>query len=378
LIGITGTNGKTTTSYFIKNIFETSGYKVGLTGTITNLIGKDVVESKLTTPESNDLNQMLRQMYDAGCEVAVMEVSSHSLALKRVQGLHYSFAVFTNITPEHLDFHKDFQNYLETKKILFDELPTSSSAIYNSDDVHSADIVKDCASLRYSFGNSINSVFKVTDINSDLSGTSFTITYEEKNYSIKTSLIGDFNAFNAAAAFAVGKLAGLKDKLIIEGISTTPQVPGRFEVLSNGTRKVIIDYSHTPDSLEKALMVIRNITERKNPVYTVFGCGGNRDKLKRPVMGKIATELSDEVIVTSDNPRNENPGVIIEEIKSGITKNNYRIIEDREAAIEEAIKKSGKNSVILIAGKGHEDYQEIQGIRKHFSDREIAKKYLGI
>ena len=378
LIGITGTNGKTTTSYFIKNIFETSGYKVGLTGTITNLIGKDAVESKLTTPESNDLNQMLRQMYDSGCEVAVMEVSSHSLVLKRVHDLHFSFAVFTNITPEHLDFHGDFQNYLEAKKILFDKLPASSSAIYNSDDVHSADIIKDCASLKYSFGDNINSNFRVSDINSNLSGTSFAITNANNNYSIKTSLIGDFNAFNATAAFAVGKLAGLKDKLIIEGISTTPQVPGRFEVLSNGTRKVIIDYSHTPDSLEKALMVIRNITERKNPVYTVFGCGGNRDKLKRPVMGKIATELSDQVIVTSDNPRNENPGVIIEEIKSGITKDNYKIIEDREEAIEEAIRKSGKNSVILIAGKGHEDYQEIQGIRKHFSDREIAKKYLGI
>lgn len=378
LIGITGTNGKTTTSYFIKNIFETSGYKVGLTGTITNLIGKEAVESKLTTPESNDINQLLRQMYDEGCEVAVMEVSSHSLALKRVHGLYFSFAVFTNITPEHLDFHGDFQNYLEAKKILFDELPSSSSAIFNYDDVHSTDIIKNCSSLKYSFGSSVSSDFIVSDINCDLSGTTFRIKNGNNNYSIKTSLIGDFNALNAAAAFAVGKLAGLKDKLIIEGISTTPQVPGRFEVLSNGTRKVIIDYSHTPDSLEKALMVIRNITERKNPVYTVFGCGGNRDKLKRPVMGKIATELSDEVIVTSDNPRYENPELIIEEIKSGITKNNYKIIEDREAAIEEAIKKSGKNSVILIAGKGHEDYQEIQGVRKHFSDREIAKKYLGI
>ena len=378
LIGITGTNGKTTTAFYIKNIFETSGYKVGLTGTISNYIGKEKIDSKLTTPESNDLNKMLNKMYKAGCDFAVMEVSSHSLALKRVYGLHYSFAVFTNITAEHLDFHRDFENYLSAKKILFDGLPVSSSAIYNIDDLHSVDVIKDCKSLKYSFGVSGNSQFRISDTSCDLSGTSFNINYENRNYTIKTSLVGDFNAYNAAAAFAVTKLSGLKDEIITEGILTTPQVPGRFEVLSNGTRKVIIDYSHTPDSLEKALLVIRNITEKKNSVYTVFGCGGNRDKQKRPVMGRIATELSDQVIVTSDNPRNENPGSIIEEIRSGITKENYKVIEDRESAIEEAIKKSGKNSVILIAGKGHEEYQEISGIRKHFSDREIAKKYLGI
>ena len=378
LIGITGTNGKTTTSYFLKNIYEISGYKVGLIGTISNYIGKEKIDSKLTTPESNDLNKMLNQMYIEGCDFSVMEVSSHSLALKRVHGLHFSFAVFTNLTPEHLDFHGDFENYLTAKKVLFDTLPVSSSAIYNIDDFHSIDLVKDCHSLKYSFGTKSDSQFKISEINCDLSGTSFTINYENKNYALKTSLVGDFNAYNAAGAFAVAKLSGIKDEVIAEGILTTPQVPGRFEVLSNGTRKVVIDYSHTPDSLEKTLMVIRKITEKKNPVYTVFGCGGNRDKLKRPLMGKIATELSDNVIVTSDNPRNENPSTIIEEIRSGITRDNYQIIEDREAAIEEAIKKSGKNSVILIAGKGHEDYQEIGGVRHHFSDKEVAKKVLGI
>jgi len=378
LIGITGTNGKTTTSYFLKNIYEKSGYKVGLMGTISNYIGNEKIDAKLTTPESNDLNRMLNQMQIAGCDCAVMEVSSHSLALKRVHGLHFSFAVFTNITPEHLDFHRDFENYVKAKKILFDELPLSSSAIYNSDELHSVDVIKDCRGLKYSFGTKNDSQFRISDIKCDLSGTSFTVNYENKDYSLRTSLVGDFNAYNAAGAFATAKLSGLKDEVIAEGISTTPQVPGRFEILSNGTRKVVIDYSHTPDSLEKTLMVIRNITENKNPVYTVFGCGGNRDKLKRPLMGKIATELSDKVIVTSDNPRNENPSTIIEEIRSGITKDNYQIIEDREAAIEEAIKKSGKYSVILIAGKGHEDYQEIGGVRHHFSDKEIAKKVLGI
>jgi UDP-N-acetylmuramoyl-L-alanyl-D-glutamate--2,6-diaminopimelate ligase len=378
LIGITGTNGKTTTSFFLKNIYETSGSSVGLIGTISNYIGKDQLEAKLTTPESNDLNRMLSQMSSAGCDYAVMEVSSHSLALKRVYGLHFSFAVFTNITAEHLDFHRDFENYIKAKKILFDYLPGSSAAVYNADDVHSVDVMKDCKATKYAFGMAGGSQFRIHSIHCDLSGTSFNINYENKEYRLRTSLVGDFNAYNAAAAFAAAKLSGLKDEIIAEGISTTPHVPGRFEVLSNGTRKVVIDYSHTPDSLEKALMVIRNITEKKSPVCTVFGCGGNRDRLKRPLMGKIATELSDKVIVTSDNPRNENPLAIIEEIKSGIAKDNYQVIEDREAAIEEAIRKSGKNSVILIAGKGHEDYQEINGVRHHFSDREIAKKYLGI
>lgn len=378
LVGITGTNGKTTTSYILKNIFETSGYKVGLIGTISNYIANEKIESKLTTPESNDLNKLLNKMNEKGCDFGVMEVSSHSLALKRVHGLQFSFAVFTNITAEHLDFHSDFENYLNAKKILFDTLPVSSSAVYNFDDVHSVDVMKDCKSLKYSFGKNTGSNFRIDNIYCDLNGTTFSINYENKNYNLKTSLVGDFNAYNAAGAFAVAKLSGIKDEIIAEGILNAPQVPGRFEVLNNGTRKVIIDYSHTPDSLEKTLLVIRKITEKKNPVITVFGCGGNRDKLKRPLMGKIATELSDQVIVTSDNPRRENPSQIIEEIKSGITNQNYKVIEERETAIKEAIKMSGKGSIILIAGKGHEDYQEINGVRNHFSDSEIAKKNLGI
>ena len=378
LIGITGTNGKTTTSYYLKHILETAGYKVGLIGTISNFIGNDKIESKLTTPESNDLSKMLDKMNNSGCDFAVMEVSSHSLALKRVYGLHFAFAVFTNITPEHLDFHQDFKNYLNAKKILFGTLPVSSSAIFNIDDLHSIDVVKDCKALKYSFGRKDDSNFRISDIHCDLSGTTFTINYNEKVYNLKTSLVGDFNAYNAAGAFAASMLSGLKDEVIVKGILTTPQVPGRFEIISNGTRKVIIDYSHTPDSLEKTLMVIRKITDKKNPIFTVFGCGGNRDKLKRPLMGKIATELSDQVIVTSDNPRNEKPAEIIDEIKSGITKNNYFVVEERAAAIEEAIRNSQKNSVILIAGKGHEDYQEINGVRHHFSDKEIAKKVLGV
>ena len=378
LIGITGTNGKTTTAYFIKNILETAGSRVGLVGTIMNYIGKEKIDSKLTTPESKDLNKMFLEMKQAGCEYGVLEVSSHSLALNRVHNIHFNSAIFTNITAEHLDFHKNFDNYLNAKKILFDNLSPGSTAIYNSDDVHSVDVIRDCNSFKYSYGTNEEADFRISDISFDLTGTTYNLHYENKTHPIKTSLVGDFNSYNTASAFAVATLSGINPDEIVEGIKTTSQVPGRFEVLTNGTRKVVIDYSHTPDSLEKALLVIRKLTAKNNPVLTVFGCGGNRDKQKRPVMGKIATELSDRVIITSDNPRFEKPGTIIEEIKSGITKDNYKVIENREEAIEDAIRDSSKGSVILIAGKGHEEYQEENGARKYFSDRETAKRFLGI
>jgi len=378
LIGITGTNGKTTVSYFVKNIFETAGRKTGLTGTIANYIGDKKIGSKLTTPESSDLNELLKEMYDDGCESVVMEVSSHSLTLKRVYGLKYNYALFTNLTAEHLDFHHDFENYLNAKKILFDTLSTESIAIVNADDPYSDRIISDCNAKIYKYGSSSDADFKILDIRYDLNGTSFTINYNDNVYSVETTLIGEFNAYNACAAFAVSKLNGLQDEKIVEGIKTTQQVPGRFEVIRGGLKKVIVDYSHTPDSLKQALTAIRKLNKDNSKVITVFGCGGNRDKLKRPEMGKIATEMSDEVVVTSDNSRDEDPFEIIDEIKKGVSKKNYKVIENREEAIKTSIEESDDNSIILIAGKGHEDYQEIKGVRTHFSDKEIAEKYLRI
>jgi UDP-N-acetylmuramoyl-L-alanyl-D-glutamate--2,6-diaminopimelate ligase len=376
MIGITGTNGKTTTSYFIKNILETAGYKTGLLGTISNFVGDKQIDSKLTTPESNDLNEMLLQMVNEGCKYSVMEVSSHSLALKRVYGLYFSSAIFTNITAEHLDFHLDFENYLNAKKMLFDGLDSSAFVVYNFDDENSSIILKDCEAKKYSYGTITGNDFLIKNVEFDLNGTSFIINNNESNYKITTSLVGEFNAYNATAAFAVTSLYGIPEDQIIKGIKTTPQVPGRFEVLVAGDKKVIVDYSHTADSLEKTLETIHSLNRNDAKIITVFGCGGNRDKLKRPEMGKIATELSDEVIITSDNPRDENPFKIIEDIKSGITGSNYIIIENREEAIKKAITQSSDNSIILIAGKGHEDYQEIKGVRSHFSDKDVAKNYL--
>lgn len=376
LIGITGTNGKTTSSFIIKNILQQAGNKTGLVGTISNYIGEVKIDSKLTTPESNDLNKFFADMIQKECTHAVMEVSSHSIVLNRVYGLNFSAAVFTNITSDHLDFHQTFDHYFNSKKILFDNLSSNAVAIVNNDDINSAAMVKDCRARIISYGTSTNADYRLQNINYDLNGTTFTINHKNIEYNISTSLIGTFNAYNACSAFAVTHSLGIDCNKVIYGIKTTPQVPGRFEVLGAGSKKVIVDYSHTADSLEKALQAVREIVKSKNQIVTVFGCGGDRDKSKRPIMGKIACELSNKVIITSDNPRTENPYQIIEDIKKGMLKSNYSVIENREEAIAEAVKNSDENAVILIAGKGHENYQEVNGVRNHFSDQEISKKYL--
>lgn len=376
LIGITGTNGKTTTTFILKNILQQARYKTGLIGTIANYIGETKIDSKLTTPESNDLNKFFYQMLLEDCSHAVMEVSSHSLVLNRVYGLSFAGAVFTNITSDHLDFHLTFENYLNAKKILFDVLSTDSFAIINADDENSKKIVSDSKAKVLSYGKIETSDYVISSISYDLNGTNFTLTTGGKSYSISTKLIGEFNAYNCAAAFALADNFGISKEQIIDGIKSTPFVPGRFEVVGSGKKKAIIDYSHTADSLEKAIIALRQIIGSNRQLVTVFGCGGDRDKSKRPVMGKIATELSDFVLITSDNPRTENPSQIINEIKQGIVKNNFKVIENRFEAIKYAIEKSEEDAAILIAGKGHETYQEINGVRNHFSDLETAKEFL--
>lgn len=376
LIGITGTNGKTTTTYILKYILQNTGNKTGLIGTIANYIGDKKIDSKLTTPESNDLNSFLAEMIDEKCTHAVMEVSSHSLTLNRVYGLDYTIGIFSNITSDHLDFHKSFEEYFSAKKMLFDNLSIHSAAIINSDDVSSQRIVKDCKAKVYQYGISELADYQIKNITYDLSGTNFIITHNDNDYKIYSPLIGTFNAYNTTAAFASADVLGVDKDKIVESIKTAPQVPGRFEVLGSGVKKVIVDYSHTADSLEKALHAIRAIVKDEFKVVTVFGCGGDRDKTKRPEMGRIASELSDLVYITSDNPRTESPFSIIEDIEKGLTKKNYTVIENREEAIRQAILSTPEKSVILIAGKGHENYQEINGVRNHFSDQEVAGKYL--
>jgi len=376
LVGITGTKGKTTTSYFLKNIFEKAGYKTGLIGTIANYIADRQIYTQLTTPESNDLNELFNEMLVENCSHAIMEVSSHSLVLNRVKCISFKACVFTNITSDHLDFHKSFDEYLNAKKILFDSASPDSFIIYNKDDVSWSKIIADTKAKCFSYGKTKDCDFQLENIEFDLEGTRFSISYDGNKYEFSTKLIGVFNAYNAAASFATAFLSGIKPEIIIEGINSTPQVPGRFETFKKNNKTVIIDYSHTADSLEKALLALKSITKNSEQIYTVFGCGGNRDKTKRPIMGKIASELSHYAIVTSDNPRSEDPYEIIKEIVAGISKNNFEVIESREDAIKKAIEISEPNSAILIAGKGHENYQEIKGVRNHFSDKEMAEKYL--
>ena len=376
LVGITGSNGKTTTSFYIKNLFETAGYNTGLLGTISNIVGELEDESSLTTPESNTINRYLRNMVDAGITHCVMEVSSHSLTLDRVRGLNFDYAIFTNISSDHLDFHSDFENYLNAKKILFDNLDTSAKVIYNNDDENWGKLLADCTNSSYSYGKNISSNFTIDNVSYNMDGTSFELTNTESKYKFTTSLIGEFNAYNATCAAIIGVNEKYSKEIITKGINTTPQVPGRFEVVGEGNKKAVIDYSHTADSLEKALQAIHTIVAGSRSIHTVFGCGGDRDKSKRPIMGRIADQLSDEIYVTSDNPRSENPFEIIDEILSGVKRDNPNVVEDREAAIKSAICNSDENAVILIAGKGHEDYQLIDGVKHHFSDKEMAIKYL--
>jgi len=373
---VTGTNGKTTTTFLLKNILEKAGKKTGLLGTITNVIGKKIIESSMTTPESSDLHELFFSMVAEKCDSVVMETSSHSLALERVYGIPFNVAIFSNITSDHLDFHKTFENYLDAKKKLFDGLSEHSFAVVNCDDINYLDLVKNCKAKILTYGKNENADFRVSNISFNLTGTRFSLFNHGEEYKVETPLIGEFNAYNAASAFAAAFVGGIAVEQILEGIKTIPLVPGRFEIVSGKSKKAVIDYSHTADSLEKAISNLRKVISAENKLVTVFGCGGNRDVTKRPEMGRIATELSDFVIITNDNPRNENPRMIIADIEKGISKTNYEIILNREEAIKKAITGSDDSSVVLIAGKGHENYQIIQGVKSHFSDKEIAEKYL--
>lgn len=377
LIGITGTKGKTTTSYFVKNILESSGRKSGLIGTNKNMIGSEEIATKLTTPESYVINELMNEMIKSSCSDCIMEVSSHSLELSRVDKLDFNVGVFTNIASDHLDFHSTFDNYLAAKKKFFDNIKSTAAIIYNADDTNWTNLLKDSDGKKVSYSAKEDTVFGIKNVEYSLDGTQYELLYDNKTYFVETSLIGLFNAYNSTAAIGACVFSGVSIEDAIKGIKLTPQVPGRFEVLGVGTKKIIVDYSHTADSLEQALEAIKHIVKNDRKIYTVFGCGGDRDKTKRPIMGSIAEQLSDYCFLTSDNPRTENPFDILKDIEEGMTSTKkYEVIEDRETAIKSAIEHSEEDAVILIAGKGHENYQEINGVRNFFSDKEIANKYM--
>jgi UDP-N-acetylmuramoyl-L-alanyl-D-glutamate--2,6-diaminopimelate ligase len=383
LIGVTGTNGKTTITYLLKHIFETAGFKCGLIGTIDYLTGASKQESKLTTPDSIEINMMLKEMVDAGIEYCFMEVSSIALVLHRVYEQKFSAGVFTNLTSEHLDLHKNMQNYFDAKKILFDYLCESNFAVSNLDDNYGLDIIKNTKGKKIIYAMNSEADYKAINAKISMEGLSFDIVCKDGKFNVNTKLTGRFNIYNILTAVSLARCYNIDFKTIQKAIADFGVVNGRFNKIELPNKAyAVIDYSHTSDSLKNAVesaVEIRNLSGSKGRVITIFGCGGNKDRTKRPVMGEIATSLSDYTIITSDNPRFEDPMDIIKEILKGVkTKENFEVNANREEAIKRGIEISKKGDIILICGKGHETYQEVMGVRSPFDDKEMVEKYFNL
>ena len=376
LVGITGTNGKTTTATLLYQLFNLLGHKAGLISTVGNKILDQAVPASHTTPYAPELNKLLADMVTAGCTHAFMEVSSHAIVQKRIAGLHFAGGVFTNLTHDHLDYHKTIDEYAKAKKLFFDSLHAEAFALSNMDDPWGEKMLADTkAEKKYYSMQKDETDFTATIVKNDFSGT----TLDFGEFQATTKLIGAFNAYNMLAIYATALLLDEEQKNIIEHIPRLVPVDGRFEnMMSKEGVTGIVDYAHTPDAFEKILKTVRNLKRTDAKMITVFGCGGDRDPLKRPVMGHIAGELSDVVIITSDNPRSEDPQIIIEEIKKGIdtfdleTK-KYFAIPDRREAIKKAFDLAEPEDVIVLLGKGHEKYQEIKGVKYPFDDLEELK-----
>lgn len=372
IIGITGTNGKTTSGFMVKSILEQSGYKVGLIGTVANYIGDKKLHSERTTPESLELHKLFNDMVKEGVTYCVMEVSSHSLALNRVYGIEFSEGIFTNLTQDHLDFHKTFENYFNAKFKLFENSKTS---IINIDDKYGKKIKEKIKeSLTYSLEGKGD--LTAEDLHLHSRGIEFTLKYKEIKETITLSLSGKYNVYNALGCIGATLCEGCTIEQIKEGLKKVT-VPGRCEIVTlneNLGYDIILDYAHTPDSLENILKSVREFTKGK--LIVVFGCGGDRDKTKRPIMGKIGSDLSDIAIITSDNPRSEEPMDIIDDITKGIDKDNYVIIENRKDAIKHAMEIAKENDIIVVAGKGHEDYQVLKNKTIHFDEREVVSELI--
>ena len=383
VIGITGTNGKTTISYIIKSILENAGYKCGLLGTISYITGDKKTETaKLTTPDSIELNRMLAEMDDNKIDYCIMEVSSIALTNYRVHNIKFDTAIFTNLTSEHMDLHVNMQNYFKAKKILFDNLKSGNLAISNSDDKYGIKILEDCQGMKRFYSINESSDLPANDVKINLDGLEFSIKFNGKTYLVESTLTGRFNIYNLLAGILFGFEKKIRVATILNAVKTFRAAKGRFNrtMLPNGAC-AIVDYSHTSDSLKNAIeaaIEIRNAGFSKGRIITIFGCGGDRDKTKRPIMGKIAADLSDVIIITSDNPRTENPEDIVSDILAGIKgKNNYLVEVNREKAIINGLSMSEKGDIILVCGKGHETYQEINGIKSHFDDQEIITQNIG-
>jgi len=376
LVGVTGTNGKTTIATLLYKLYQNFGFKTGLLSTVVNKINTVSLPSTHTTPDAINLNSLLSQMVEADCKYCFMEVSSHAIEQQRTAGLRFAGAIFTNLTHDHLDYHRTFDNYLKAKQGLFNNLPSTSFALINTDDKNGKIMVQNSKAKKWSYGLKGLADFKGKIIENQLSGLLMNIDNKE----ILTRLIGSFNAYNLLAVYATAVLLGDNKLDVLTGLSALEPVEGRFQYVKTGNNIIgVVDYAHTPDALENVLKSIRDIRTGNETVITIVGCGGDRDRTKRPLMAKIACTMSDKVILTSDNPRSEKAEDIIEEMKKGIDAVDARktvSIADRKEAIRTGCIMAKPGDIILLAGKGHEKYQEISGVKYPFDDMKILTESL--
>ncbi len=373
-VGVTGTNGKTTTAMLIQAALEAAVGACGLLGTVEYRLGGRRMPSFIGTPEAHDLQRLLKEMLDGGCTAAVMEVTSHGLALDRVHGIEFDTAVFTNFSRDHLDFHDSLESYLAAKKLLFDNLNPDAQAVVNADDAVTEHLLSCCSARVVSFGRSPAADVRIVNAKTDFRGTRMDLKTPSGTVQLAFALQGRFHQMNAAAAIAAGLAMGVAAESSAEAIRDV-QVPGRFEHIQEGQDfSVIVDYAHTPDALRNVLRAAREFTDGR--LISVFGCGGDRDRGKRPQMGRISAQMSDLTVVTSDNPRTEDPESILRDILAGVGRADHRVEVDRRKAISQAIEYASSGDLVVIAGKGHEDYQDIDGQKIRFDDREVAREVL--
>ncbi|MTG98068.1 MULTISPECIES: UDP-N-acetylmuramoyl-L-alanyl-D-glutamate--2,6-diaminopimelate ligase [Myroides] len=376
LVGVTGTNGKTTIATLLYNLFTNIGYKVGLLSTVKIIVGKKVYETTHTTPDSLTINYYMNEMVAEGCEYCFMEVSSHGIVQKRTDALNFRGGIFTNLTHDHLDYHKTFAEYRNAKKIFFDQLSSKAFAVTNVDDKNGMFMVQNTKAKLITYGLKNVSDYKGQILESQFSGMLMKVNQQD----VWVQLIGAFNASNLLAVFSVAVELGVDFQEALLQLSKLTSVAGRFQyIVGRDNITAIVDYAHTPDALKNVIETINSIRTFNEKLITVVGCGGNRDKTKRPEMGQIASELSSKVIFTSDNPRFEEPSEILEQIEAGVEPQNAMktiVVEDRKQAIKLACQQAVAGDIILIAGKGHETYQDVKGVKSHFNDLEIVTEFL--
>ena len=375
LVGVTGTNGKTTIATLLYKLFTSLGYKCGLLSTVDNHIGDKIVPATHTTPDAVSLNQLLKQMLDEGCSHVFMEVSSHAVHQHRITGLKFAGGLFSNITHDHLDYHKTFDEYIRVKKAFFDGLSSSAFAISNADDKRGEVMLQNTNAKKYLYSLRTMADFKGKILENSLTGLVMTVNDQEVHF----RLIGEFNAYNLLAVYGAAICLGEDRQEVLRFLSVLTGAEGRFDYMVSAKERIIaiVDYAHTPDALLNVLATIKKLKKGFETVITVVGCGGDRDKTKRPVMAAAACEHSDKAIFTSDNPRSEDPAAIIQDMEEGLPvayKRKYIAIADRKEAIKTAISLAKPEDIVLVAGKGHEKYQEIKGVKYHFDDKEIVRE----